>query len=70
MSWGTAGMRALLIVAYFVLATVWLPSRVIRLGPVAELSSTVQGVVATAVWAGALITGMWALRFAQGRRAI
>ena len=70
MSWGAAGMRSLLIVAYFVFATVWLPSKVARLELLGDQGATVQGIAATAVWVATLSAGMWALRSAQRRHRI
>lgn len=70
MSWGTAGLRALLIVVYFFLITVWLPSFVLRIGTVTRASSTIQGLLGAGIWAVGLGAGIWLLRFAQRRGAI
>ena len=63
--WAAAGLAGLAIVAYFVFATVWLPSWVLRMPAVAQASRTVSDLVATLVWALFLVLGMWALRVAQ-----
>ncbi len=67
MSWTVAGAVGLIVVAYFALATVWLPSWVLRLPTVAQASRLVADVVGTAVWAAFLGLGMWGLRVAQRR---
>jgi hypothetical protein len=66
-SWTVAGVAALAIVVYFTLATVWLPSWVLRLPAVAQASRFVADLVGTAVWAAFLGLGMWAMRIAQRR---
>jgi hypothetical protein len=65
MSWAVAGMTGIAIVAYFVLATVWLPSLVLRSPAVAQASRSVADLVGTMVWAAFLGLGMWGLRVAQ-----
>jgi hypothetical protein len=60
-------MAGLAIVAYFVLATVWLPSWVLRLPAVAQASRFVADLVGTAVWTAFLGLGMWGLRVSQRR---
>ncbi len=70
MTWITATVRALMIFAYFVVATVWLPDFVLGLGSVAEAAAVVRDGVALVVWGGAFFTGMWLLRRAQLRGLI
>ena len=65
MTWFSASWRGLLIVVYFVTATVWLPNKILRLDSIATASSLVQDLLVLAVWGGALVTGMWLLRFSQ-----
>jgi len=65
--WAEAGLTGLGIVGYFALATVWLPSRVLRLPVVAQASRPVADFVGTMVWAAFLVLGMWGLRVAQRR---
>ncbi len=60
-------MAGLAIVGYFVLATVWLPSWVLRLPAVAQASRFVADLVGAAVWAAFLGLGMWGIRVAQRR---
>jgi hypothetical protein len=66
-SWAEAGLTGLVIVAYFALATVWLPSWVLRTPAVAQASRSVADFVGTMVWAALLVVGMWGLRLAQRR---
>jgi len=68
--WAEAGLAGLAIVAYFALATVWLPSWVLRIPAVAQASRSVADVVGTMVWAAFLVLGMWGLRIAQRRGRI
>jgi hypothetical protein len=63
--WLVASGKAILIFAYFVLATVWLPSWVLRLDAVAGASGFVQDVVGTGVWLVAFVAGLWGLRRSQ-----
>lgn len=65
--WAEAGPAGLAIVAYFALATVWLPSWVLRIPAVAQASRSVADLVGTLVWAAFLVLGMWGLRVAQRR---
>lgn len=65
MSWAGAWLRSVLIVLFFVVATVWLPSWVLKLGPVAELGSAWRDIIGTAAWVVPLLAGMWGLRQIQ-----
>lgn len=66
-SWAVAGMAGVAIFAYFALATVWLPSWVLRLPAVAQAPRFVADLAGTAVWAVFLALGMWGLRVSQNR---
>jgi hypothetical protein len=68
--WAEAGLAGLAIVAYFALATVWLPSWVLRTPAVAQASRSVADLMGTMVWAAFLVLGMWGLRVAQRRGRI
>ena len=70
MTWTAAALRGLLIFVYFVVATVWLPNRVLRLGFIADANSFVEDLVVLIVWGAALVGGMYALRTAQRRKII
>jgi len=70
MTWPAAAARALSIFVYFVVATVWLPSRVLRIGFIADANSFVEDLVVLIVWGAALSGGMYALRVAQRRKII
>jgi hypothetical protein len=70
MPWANAIGRGVLIVLYFVIATVWLPDYVLTLGAVAEASQTLRDLLLLGVWGVALVAGMYLLRWAQRRGLI
>ena len=70
MSWTTANWRGLLIVAYFVVGTVWLPDRILRLDTVAQASANMRDALVLVVWGSLLVAGMWLLRVGQRRGLI
>jgi hypothetical protein len=57
----------MLIFAYFVVFTVWVPSWLIQLDQVARLNSPLKDLIAVASWGGFLVFGLVALRSAQKR---
>jgi len=67
MSWTSAMARGLLIVAYFVIATVWLPDKVASIDAVEAATRVVRDVITAGVWAVTLTVGIWLLRLAQRR---
>ncbi len=67
MSWLAGSARSIVIFAYFVVFTVWMPSWLIQLGQVATLSSSIKDLIAVAAWGGFLTFGIVALRSAQKR---
>ncbi len=66
-TWPKAYLIGLGIFAYFVLLTVWLPSRVLRLSAVASSSQWLQDAAVTTIWGAALGAGIVGLRSAQKR---
>lgn len=64
-SWTGAYVIALTIVAYFIVATVWLPSWVLKLGPVAGLPDAARDLVGAGVWAVSVAAGIAGLRWGQ-----
>lgn len=66
MSWTPTFGKALLIVAYFFVTTVWLPDRITRMAAV----SVFRDMMVVLTWATGLALGMWLLRKAQRRGAI
>lgn len=70
MTWKIASLKGLAIVLYFVIATVWLPDFVLRLGFVQTASDLLSDLVVLAVWGAALLGGMWALRIGQRKGLI
>ena len=69
-TWGSAWLRAGVIVAYFAFATVWLPSAVIGFGPVATAPRIVQDLLSSGIWVVALAAGIVGLRYAQKAKRI
>ncbi len=65
MTWVKAFLAGLLIVVYFVVATVWLPDFVLQLGPVADAASWVGDALIPAIWGLGLVGGLIGLRTAQ-----
>lgn len=63
-------LSGLLIVAYFAVFMVWLPSFVLKLGAVGEMNRTTRDLIGSAVWAVFLAGGLWGLRILQRRRVI
>ena len=70
MSCINAFVRGLLIVAYFVVATIIVPNAVLRLDSVSAASNVVRDMVVLAVWGVGLAGGLWVLRRAQRRGLI
>jgi hypothetical protein len=70
MTWTTASLRGLTIVAYFVVATVWLPDRILGIGFVRTVPEVVSDLIALGVWGVGLVGGMWMLRIGQERGLI
>lgn len=65
MTWPGAALRGLVIVAYFIVFTVWLPNTILQLGAVASATSFVRDALVTAVWGTALVVGLYGLRVSQ-----
>ncbi len=70
MSWINAYLRGLLIVAYFVVATVIVPNAVLRFDSVLSASNLVRDLLVLAVWVAGFVVGLWLLRFLQRKGAI
>lgn len=66
-SWPQAIGKAVLIFAYFVIATVWLPSRLLGVSFISSAPSAVRDLVGSGVWFGFLVAGMWTLRNLQAK---
>ena len=65
-----AFVKAALILAYFAVATAWLPSKVLQTRARSEASTWVVDTVGVAIWLVAVVVGMFGLRFAQRRGVI
>jgi hypothetical protein len=70
MTWSGAAVRSVLIVVYFIVATLWLPDMLTQVGAVAEAPSLVRDAIVLAVWGGGLFGGLYGLRVAQRRGLI
>lgn len=60
-TWKYGAAWALVIFAYFVVFTVWLPSRILRLSVVAGAPAAIHDLIGAGVWLGFLVLGMWTL---------
>lgn len=69
-SWLVAAGKALAIFIYFVLFTLWLPSWLLRLSPVAGAPAPVRELIGSGVWLVFFVAGMWALRRLQRKARI
>lgn len=67
MTWIQALLRGVLVVAYFFLGTVWVPSWLLNLDPVASSPRALVDLVAVASWAIFLTLGIVGLRWGQRR---
>lgn len=65
--WIRAGLSGAVVFAYFVVATTWLPSVLIRLDGVASSPQWLRDAIATGSWLATLTAGMLGLRWAQTR---
>ncbi|MDX1621447.1 MAG: respiratory nitrate reductase subunit gamma, partial [Nitriliruptorales bacterium] len=64
-SWPAALGRSTLIVIFFVLGTVWLPSFVMRMDALSTAPSLVRDLLAAGIWLALVVAGLWGLRWAQ-----
>jgi Co/Zn/Cd efflux system component len=64
-SWSGSYVIALAIVAYFVVATVWLPSWVLGLSLLADAPNMVRDLIGSGVWALFVAAGVFGLRLGQ-----
>lgn len=67
LGWGRAGLIAVGVFVYFVVAATWLPSTLLRLDPVASSSQWIRDAIATSSWLVTLSMGLLGLRWAQAR---
>lgn len=68
--WLDAWMKTALIVVFFIVFTVYAPSRVLQLETVAGLDRIVQDIIGTGLWLLGLAIGLWALWYAHRDRRI
>lgn len=69
-TWPIAVLKALVIVGYFILATVWLPDMVITTKAIAEASTIVRETVVVATWGIGLLVGLVGLHYTHKRGII
>jgi len=65
LSWPDGWLKSVVIVVYFIVFTVFLPSFVLQMSTVAALSRPAQELVGSAVWAVGLGAGLVGLWYAQ-----
>jgi len=63
--WLDAWLKTTVIVVYFIVFTVFLPSYVLQMPVVSESARFTQELIGSAVWAAGLGFGLWALDYAQ-----
>jgi len=69
-TWTRAYALGIGIALYFMVATVWLPSFVLRLPIVASADSMLRDLIGSGVWVVFLVAGLVVLRLAQRARLI
>ena len=69
-TWTRAYVLGIGIALYFMVATVWLPSFVLRLPIVASADSMMRDLIGSGVWIVFLLAGLVGLRLAQRARLI
>jgi len=69
-TWTRAYGLGIGIALYFIVATIWLPSFVLRMSVVASAPSTLRDIIGAGVWFVFLAVGLIALRLAQRARWI
>ena len=70
MTWTRAYGIGIGIALYFIVATIWLPSFVLRMSIVASAPSVLRDLIGAGVWSVFLAIGLVALRLAQRARWI
>jgi hypothetical protein len=69
-TWTRAYVIGIGITLYFIVATIWLPSFVLKLGFVASSPAILRDLIGAGVWFVFLAVGLFALRWAQRARWI
>ena len=70
MPWLDAWLKAIAIVLWFVVFTVYVPSEVMQSDTVADLDKNAQDVIGTGLWLGGMAVGIWGLWYASRHRRI
>jgi len=64
-TWTRAFFMAIAIALYFIIATIWLPSFVLKLSVVASAPAIIRDLVGSGAWFTFLAAGLFGLRRAQ-----
>ena len=64
-TWTRAYVMGAAIALYFIVATIWLPSFVLKLSFVASAPAIIRDIVGSGAWFTFLAAGLFALRWAQ-----
>ena len=64
-TWARAYVIGVVITLYFIVATIWLPSFVLKLSFVASAPAIIRDIVGSGAWFAFLAAGLFALRRAQ-----
>ena len=70
MPWLDAWLKAIAIVVWFVVFTVYVPSEVMKTETVADLDRNAQDAVGAGLWLAGMAAGMWAVWYASRQRRI
>lgn len=70
MPWLDAWLKTAVIVVGFILATVYIPSEILKTDYVTRLGDFGQNVIGLGLWGGGLVIGIWALWYAHRDRRI
>ncbi len=70
LSWADAWMKTAVIVIGLIVATVYVPAKVLEVDAVRDLPRTAQDLIAIGLWSAGLVGGLWALWYAHRERRI